>query len=109
MSIVSLVIAPTLAQMYGTGGAHGAKNQNIEIKIEQKETAEGDKELKFENPFLNALHKDSLISDKSFKVTLKNDSLKINDVLQSKEVLEKYRSFLNGQNELNIEVNFQKQ
>lgn len=109
MSIVSLVIAPTLAQMYGTGGAHSAKTENIEIKIEQKENEAGERELKFDNPFLGALHKDGLISDRSFKVTLKNDSLLINEVLQSKEVLEKYRSFLNGKTELNVEVNFEKQ
>jgi K(+)-stimulated pyrophosphate-energized sodium pump len=107
MSIVSLVIAPTLAQMYG-GEAHSAKTENVEIKIEQKENAEGEKEVKFDNPFLSALHKDGLISDKSFRVSLKNDSLLINEVLQTKDVLEKYRSYLNGKTELNVEVNFQK-
>lgn len=73
------------------------------------ENEAGEKELKFDNPFLSALHKDGLISDRSFKVTLKNDSLMINDSLLSKEVLDKYRSFLNGKTELNVEVNFEKQ
>ena len=105
MSIVSLVIAPTLAQVHGTG----SHKQTIEVKIEQKTEADGGKEVKMENPFLEALQKDGLISDRSFKVSLKNDSLIINDQLQTKETLDKYRSFLNGKTELNMEVNFTKQ
>ena len=105
MSIVSLVIAPTLAQVHGTGG----NKQNVDIKIEQKTDADGNKEVKMGNPFLEALQKDGLISDRSFKVNLKNDSLLINDQLQTKETLDKYRSFLNGKTELNMEVNFTKQ
>ncbi|MBX9785232.1 MAG: sodium-translocating pyrophosphatase [Chitinophagaceae bacterium] len=107
MSIVSLVIAPTLAQMYG----HDKKvpAENVEIKMEQKMEAEEEgKEIKLENPFLEALRADKLIDQKHFKVTLKNDSLMINDVLQSKEALDKYRSYLNGKMELNAEVNYQK-
>jgi K(+)-stimulated pyrophosphate-energized sodium pump len=105
MSIVSLVIAPTLAQMYGTG-AHGNHKQTIEMKVEEKREAEAKgSEIKLENPLAIALEKDGLIDKNSFTVRLKNDSLYINNVLQTKEVLDKYRSVLNGQTELNIEVN----
>jgi K(+)-stimulated pyrophosphate-energized sodium pump len=106
MSIVSLVIAPTLAQMYGTGAHtnHGSKvEMNIEQKMEEREKEGG--EIKLENPLAIALEKDGLIDKNSFTVRLKNDSLFINNVLQSKEVLEKYRSVIKGQTELNIEVN----
>jgi K(+)-stimulated pyrophosphate-energized sodium pump len=110
MSIVSLVIAPTLAQLHGTGAAHGAnvnKTETVEVKIEQKEDGQGT-EMKLDNPFLQALQKDSLISAVGFSVKLKNDSLTINNVLQPKEVLEKYRSLLNGKTELDVKVNVEK-
>ena len=106
MSIVSLVIAPTLAQMYGTG-AHSNKKETVNVTIEQKmEGEEG--EMKLENSFLEALKKDKLISAAGFSVKLKNDSLSINHVLQSKEVLDKYRSFLNGKTEMDVKVNVEK-
>jgi hypothetical protein len=39
---------------------------------------------------------------------LKDDQLSINGAAQPKEVLEKYRSLLNGKTELKIEVNTEK-
>lgn len=102
MSIVSLVIAPTLAQMYGTGG-HAKHEQKIEVKMEQKTTAEAD--VKFENPFVAAIVADGLVDAKAFSIELKEDVLTINGATQPKEVLEKYRSLLNGKTELNINVN----
>ncbi len=105
MSIVSLVIAPSLAQMYGASGQNTHK-ETVEVMIEQKDGKTT--EMKLENPFLEALKKDSLITAAGFSVKLKNDSLIINDVLQSKEVLDKYRSLLNGKTELDIKVNVEK-
>ena len=102
MSIVSLVIAPTLAQMYGTGG-HAKHEQKIQVKMEQKTTAAA--EIKFENPFVAAIVADGLVDAKAFSLQLKEDVLTINGTVQPKEVLEKYRSLLNGQTELNINVN----
>jgi K(+)-stimulated pyrophosphate-energized sodium pump len=102
MSIVSLVIAPTLAQMYGTGG-HAKHEQKIEVKMEQKATAEAG--VKFENPFVAAIVADGLVDAKAFSIALKEDVLTINGAVQPKEVLEKYRSLLNGKTELNISVN----
>lgn len=105
MSIVSLVIAPSLAQMYSTK-AQDKHTETVEVMIEQKEGKEA--EMKLENPFLEALKKDSLIKVSGFTVKLKNDSLIINNVLQSKEVLDKYRSLLNGKTELDVKVNVEK-
>jgi K(+)-stimulated pyrophosphate-energized sodium pump len=102
MSIVSLVIAPTLAQMYGTGG-HAKHEQKIEVKMEQKTTAEAG--VKFENPFVAAIVADGLVDAKAFSIELKEEVLTINGAVQPKEVLEKYRSLLNGKTELNINVN----
>lgn len=107
MSIVSLVIAPTLAQMYGTGG-HG-HTATVDIKIEQKTEADGTKTVTYENPFVAALVADGVVTTESFTVELKNDELSINGAAQPKEVLEKYRSLLNGKTELKIEVNTEKE
>jgi len=104
MSIVSLVIAPTLAQIHGTG-AHSNNKETVNVTIEQKMEGE---EMKLENSFLEALKEDKLISAAGFSVKLKNDSLSINNVLQSKEVLDKYRSFLNGKTEMDVKVNVEK-
>lgn len=104
MSIVSLVIAPTLAQMYGTGGAHSA-SANVNINIEHKTNADGTKTVTYENPFVAALVADEVITGESFSVELKDDQLSINGTAQPKEVLEKYRSLLNGKTALKIEVN----
>lgn len=101
MSIVSLVIAPTLAQMYGTGG-HAKHEQKVEVKMEQT-TASA--EPKFENPFVAAIVADGLVSADKFSIELKGDQLTINGAVQPKEVLEKYQSLLNGKTELKIEVN----
>lgn len=105
MSIVSLVIAPSLAQMYGASGQNTHK-ETVEVMIEQKDGKTT--EMKLENPFLEALKKDSLITAAGFSVQLKNDSLIINDVLQSNEVLDKYHSLLNGKTELDVKVNVEK-
>lgn len=107
MSIVSLVIAPTLAQMYGTGG-HG-HTATVDIKIEQKTEADGTKTVTYENPFVAALVADGVVTTESFTVELKNDELSINGAAQPKEVLEKYRSLLNGKTELKIDVNTEKE
>jgi K(+)-stimulated pyrophosphate-energized sodium pump len=108
MSIVSLVIAPTLAQMHGS--EHAPEQEKIITTIQQSDDElEKDLAFDFENPFINALRKDGFIDNVSFKVYLKNDTLRINDVLQPKEVLEKYRPYLNNKTELNVEFNFRKQ
>ncbi|MBP6688262.1 MAG: sodium/proton-translocating pyrophosphatase, partial [Lacibacter sp.] len=106
MSIVSLVIAPTLAQMYGTG-VH-TNTETVDIKIEHKAEADATTTVKYENPLVAALVTDGVITTESFTVELKNDQLLINGAAQPKEVLEKYRSLLNGKTELKIEVNTEK-
>ena len=101
MSIVSLVIAPTLAQMYGTGG-HANHEQKVEVKMEQTTSST---DTKFENPFVAAIVADGLVDAKKFSIELKDDQLSINGTVQPKEVLEKYQSLLNGKTELKIDVN----
>ncbi len=105
MSIVSLVIAPTLATL--NGAETPKKNtETIEMRIEQK--ADGVAEAKSENPLIAALLKDSLINAEGFTVRLKNDSLFINGTLQSTETLNKYRPLLKGNTEFEVKMQVQK-
>ena len=95
MSIVSLVIAPTLAQM-NTSSASQMNESNH--KIEMTVTAESNDAT----PLLDALKADSLIDGKNFSIELSRDSLIINDVLLSKESYEKYRHLIKGQQKFKL-------
>jgi K(+)-stimulated pyrophosphate-energized sodium pump len=104
MSIVSLVIAPTLAQMYGNGGHTTAKQETVTVTVDKEEKG-SPAEIKVDNPFIQALITDGLISkDKSFSVSLKDNKLTINGTEQPQEVLQKYATLLNGKTEMNVEV-----
>ncbi len=107
MSIVSLVIAPMLAQIYGKG-MHDGHSKTVTANIEQQERSEEAKMNLTYNPFVEALLKDGLIHKAGFSVKLKNDTLIINDVLQSKEVLDKYRHLIKGKAEIDMKVNVDK-
>jgi len=103
MSIVSLVIAPTLAQMEGKGQAHGASKHQVETTVNVEVNTTDSTENY--SPFVSALVKDSLIKpSEGFYVSVGGDSLVINGNKQSKETFDKYRSLLNGATELKIEV-----
>ncbi|MBS4062938.1 MAG: sodium-translocating pyrophosphatase [Chitinophagaceae bacterium] len=104
MSIVSLVIAPTLAQMYGHGGHTTAKKETVTVTVNKEETGKPE-EIKVDNAFIQALINDGLISkDKSFSLSLKDNKLTINGTEQPAEVLQKYASLLHGKTEMNVEV-----
>ena len=93
MSIVSLVIAPTLAQMSGDVSATKAGN-----KIEMTVTADSSDE----NALVTALKADGLITDGNFSIELSGDSLLINNILQPIEILEKYRNLVKGNQKLKL-------
>ena len=97
MSIVSLVIAPTLAQMNHKDG--GMVTIEDKAKVEMTVTANAGSQ---ENPLVDALRADNLIQGKNFSISLSGDSLIINDQLQSKEVYEKYKALFNGQVQLKL-------
>jgi K(+)-stimulated pyrophosphate-energized sodium pump len=91
MSIVSLVIAPTLAQMSGKGHAtEVAENVTIEVK------PEGHSASSAAVDFAQALIHDSLISADKYSIKLENDSLYLNGNLQPNDVLDTYASLLGG-------------
>ncbi|MEO5582091.1 MAG: V-type H(+)-translocating pyrophosphatase, partial [Saprospiraceae bacterium] len=97
MSIVSLVIAPTLAQIYGTNNDATIKQETIEMKSAPASTP-----LEY-NPLVKALITDGLINKDNFSLQLKSDSLIINGTLQTKEVFTKY-SGLSDRKVMNLEV-----
>lgn len=101
MSIVSLVIAPSLAQIHGTGahGQHNTIEKEVKVMI-QNDEAGTNMDLQ---PLLDALKKDHLITDGSFSIALKEGKLFINDQEQSQEVFEKYATYLTGVKDFKIE------
>jgi K(+)-stimulated pyrophosphate-energized sodium pump len=102
MSIVSLVIAPTLAQMSGKGHAtEVAENVTIEVK------PEGHSASSAAVDFAQALIHDSLISADKYSIKLENDSLYLNGNLQPNDVLDTYASLLGGAKKLQIEFSKQ--
>jgi K(+)-stimulated pyrophosphate-energized sodium pump len=83
MSIVSLVIAPTLAQMQ-------AKENKASHSTEITLTADNHKE----NEVVKVLRANGLIEGPNYSLELSGGSFLINDKLQPAEVSEKYRNFV---------------
>ncbi|HSC55216.1 MAG TPA: sodium-translocating pyrophosphatase [Phnomibacter sp.] len=103
MSIVSLVIAPTLAQVHHTAHAHGAKGVTTEVNVSVQTTA--DKHSDQLTAFVEALKADSIITEKSFNVAIEDDKLIINGVAQDSAVFARYKHLLPaGAKDLKIEV-----
>jgi K(+)-stimulated pyrophosphate-energized sodium pump len=108
MSIVSLVIAPTLAQIHSTGTAK-AENK-IEIRYENK--GEGDNS-KFDiavsgddktNQLIAELKQDGLIAGNNLAVKLKDGKLIINGKEQPAEVLKKYSQYLEDGKQIDLDT-----
>jgi len=104
MSIVSLVIAPTLAQIHGTGKAHGATHgtvKEINVTVTNPDSTSTTVVTQDDTqPLVDALKKDGLISGNSYTIELENGVLKVN----GKEVdAAKYKALLKG-DKIKIEV-----
>lgn len=104
MSIVSLVIAPTLAQLNSSKTSDhgiGKKEQKVEMKVTVgNENTEGDEALK---TLTDALRNDGLIDGKNYTIELNNGVLTINGTVQQKEALAKYLPLLKV-DKINIKV-----
>jgi K(+)-stimulated pyrophosphate-energized sodium pump len=101
MSIVSLVIAPSLAQIHGTktGGHAQAHEKKIEINVTAKDVnAENNPDA-----FMAQLKIDGVIGEEA-NVEFANGKLVINGVEQSAEIVAKYNSFLNGKTEFKLNI-----
>jgi K(+)-stimulated pyrophosphate-energized sodium pump len=109
MSIVSLVIAPTLAQLHHTnaGGAHGAKEvkkEMVEVTVIKDSTGantvavEGRPE---ETKLIEALKADGVISGQNFSLKVEDGKITVD----GKEVdATKYKALITEGLKLNIEV-----
>jgi K(+)-stimulated pyrophosphate-energized sodium pump len=110
MSIVSLVIAPTLAQLHGTGG-HGAhatetkeRKQMVEVQVIRDSTGantiniEGQQD---QTKLIEALKADGLIDGKNFQIELENGTLIVNGNAVDAA---KYSSLIKDDMKINIKV-----
>lgn len=102
MSIVSLVIAPTLSQLHGHEG-HGVKKATKEMNVTVVNTGDangGSVTVSDDDALITALKNDGLITGSNFTIELDNGSLKVD----GKEVdLAKYKHLIKGE-KLKIEV-----
>ena len=88
MSIVSLVIAPTLAQMNHGASASTGKQEIKEAIVIKSNTTGAEKEI---NPLTKALLKDGLIASENYSIEFTDDKkLKINGVVQPDDLYLKY-------------------
>ncbi len=105
MSIVSLVIAPTLAAMYGTAAPKHVMETKKEVSIIKTDstnttnltvTANADALKQPTDNLVNALVADKLMEKENFSLQLKDGKLTVNDKEQPIEVNAKYQSLINA-------------
>lgn len=107
MSIVSLVIAPTLAQLH-TSDAKPAQvvEQKMEVKVIGNDSATTEVTVNAsEDGFkslVEALKKDGLATDGKLSIVYQDGKFSINGKEQSAEVLKKYESYFNGKKSIHI-------
>ena len=104
MSIVSLVIAPTLASIHSTKPTNDIQ-KNVEITLSITDTTKTEdvkvisKNTSTEKvtvdgeALIKELKKDGIIKDGNVTIELINGSLKINGITQTEEVLKKYSKY----------------
>ncbi|MES2004881.1 MAG: sodium-translocating pyrophosphatase [Bacteroidota bacterium] len=109
MSIVSLVIAPTLAQLHKADakGKHVIE-QKMEVKVINNDSAHvtmtvDTKQDGFKS-LIDVLKKDGLATDGNLSIELKDGKFTINGKEQSAETLKKYESYMNGQKNISINL-----
>jgi K(+)-stimulated pyrophosphate-energized sodium pump len=94
MSIVSLVIAPTLADIHHTRDAK-VTSQKIEILKTGNQSPEA---------FTEILKNDGYLTDGKLSVNYKNQQLTINGIKQTADVVKKYANFLQAGKDLAFSV-----
>lgn len=105
MSIVSLVIAPSLAQIYTDGG--NAHTMEVEMKKEMPapgSDADGMGQNQEYSAFLDALQADGLFTDATQKISVVNDVIVIDGKTMDATTAAKYLPHLKGVT--NIEMEF---
>ncbi|MBL7760862.1 MAG: sodium-translocating pyrophosphatase [Sediminibacterium sp.] len=106
MSIVSLVIAPTLAQLHPTEAAEAKVEKKIEVTMNNQGqnsvtvSADG---VKMES-LVEALKKDGLASGDDVSINIKDGKIVINGQELSADVASKYAVYLSGKEGLKIDI-----
>jgi K(+)-stimulated pyrophosphate-energized sodium pump len=111
MSIVSLVIAPTLADLHNTKPDTGKLEKKVEITV--KADNAGNQEVKFTgsdadlalNNFVETLQKDGYAKNGQLAVNFKAGVLTINGEEQTAATVKKYENFLVSGQEIAFEIN----
>ncbi len=115
MSIVSLVIAPTLAHMHQAGKEKTGYEQKMQIKVMNDDTAahritrvteiveEPDHAEKTEG-LIASLRKDGLTGTGDISITYTKGKLTINGVEQADAVKKKYDQYLVGEGDFSVKV-----
>jgi K(+)-stimulated pyrophosphate-energized sodium pump len=114
MSIVSLVIAPTLATLHHTKSGTVSEGKKIEMKISQvKESGDATVSLELDGKsmedelkgLVDELKKESFVENGKLSVELKDGNLIINGKQQPEEVLKKLTPYLNEKKKINFSIN----
>lgn len=111
MSIVSLVIAPTLADLHNTKSDTGKVEKKVEITVKADNT--GNQEVNITgsdadlalNKFVESLQKDGYAKNGQLAVNYKAGVLTINGEEQSAATVKKYENFLVSGQEIAFEIN----
>ncbi|WP_207493844.1 sodium-translocating pyrophosphatase [Aridibaculum aurantiacum] len=109
MSIVSLVIAPTLASIHGTRtSAEERHSSKVEVIIDKKSDAAHIEINKGADDLIAAIKKDGLVTGDNVKVEWNDGKLFINDVNQPGDVIERYQQYLQTMDKLKLSVELDK-
>jgi K(+)-stimulated pyrophosphate-energized sodium pump len=117
MSIVSLVIAPTLAQIHGHGteAATAAAQKNITITLTKGTATDANEtnvvmdvkevpaETKFK-PLIDALKADKLIEGNNFSIEARDGILTVNGEVLDETISGKYKPFFNGLSNFDLKI-----
>jgi K(+)-stimulated pyrophosphate-energized sodium pump len=95
MSIVSLVIAPTLATIYGKAESKQVAKHEVmnEMRIMKNDSATADSTGRA--PIIKMLQKDGIIKGENYNFELKNGSIFIDGVKLADSITVKYKDYIN--------------
>ena len=111
MSIVSLVVAPTLAQVHKGELQKNKVEKTIEVKFTSTDSTNNsnakvtlnstDKEL---TGLIEALKKDGVVTDNNVKIEINNNKLIVNGKELSEEQFKKYQPYFSNSDKGNINI-----
>jgi K(+)-stimulated pyrophosphate-energized sodium pump len=115
MSIVSLVIAPSLAQVRHSNAADNHPvEKKVDIQISSDDKMAGDAKTAITingndadqeiQKFIQALKADKMVENGNLSIVFKNGDLSINGTKQPAEIVKKYEQYLSGKNEINFSI-----